>query len=69
MKVDANGAEQWQKTFSMGEGNDIGGGVVETGDGYVVAGLAASNEGRRILLIKTDLDGAGMWRKTFVGGE
>ncbi len=69
LKVDANGDEHWQKTFSMGDENDIGGDVIETEDGYVIAGLTTSDEVSGILLIKTDLAGEEQWRKTFVGGE
>lgn len=53
----------------MGDENDIGGDVIETEDGYVISGLTTSDEGRGILLIKTDLEGEEMWRKASVGGE
>ncbi len=71
LKVDENGDEQWQRTFSIGEEHDIGGDVVAAEDGYIVAGLtnSTSNGGSGILLIKTDLEGEEQWRKTFEGGE
>jgi len=43
MKTDANGDEEWRRTFSLGTGNDIGGDVRETNDGvFIIAGRTGS---------------------------
>jgi len=69
LKTDADGKEKWQKTFSFGAGNDLGTDVLGIDDGYVIAGITATDLGRNVVLVKTDLDGEEQWRSSFTGEE
>ena len=70
IKTDADGIEEWTRTFGGSE-NDWGMTVIQAADGgYVVTGYTASfgaggNDG---WLIKTDADGIEEWIQTY-GGE
>lgn len=68
MKVDANGALQWTRTYG-GNGDDIGSDVKVVGDGYVVAGRSNSfGQGDYdAYLMKTDLSGNLIWAKVYGG--
>ncbi len=55
LKLDANGEEQWSKTFSQREFNDI---IPSAGGGYVAAGVSAQFD---ITLLKTDHAGNTVW--------
>lgn len=66
IKTDANGTQQWYKTFS-GPKNDIAKSVQQTSDGgYILAGGYAMGGGSyNAWLIKTDANGSKLWSKTF----
>jgi hypothetical protein len=70
IKTDANGNEQWNKTFG-GEGDDSGESIIKTMDGdYIIAGFTASFGAgdRDAWLIKTDENGTKFWDMT-IGGR
>lgn len=52
LKIDSAGNMLWNKTYSLGAGNDIGGDVRETKDGYIIAGRTGSKDtgGKDVLL-------------------
>ncbi|TFH42921.1 MAG: hypothetical protein E4G94_05565 [ANME-2 cluster archaeon] len=67
LKTDANGNEQWNKTFF-----DLGGAqsIQQTSDGgFILAGKTGSYEiDTDVWLLKTDTNGTEKWSKTFVLG-
>jgi uncharacterized repeat protein (TIGR01451 family) len=71
IKTDADGIEQWNKTF--GEGSTQRGKCVrETADGgFIIAGdiwLIGGGGSSDLWLIKTDIDGIEEWNRVFGGG-
>jgi len=70
IKTDANGAEQWSRTFG-GANDDLASSVQQTTDGgFIVAGWTQSfgAGGTDLYLLKTDSRGGEEWSTTF-GGE
>ena len=71
IKTDANGIQQWDKTFG-GSNDDVGWALQQTSDGgYFVAGFTESyGAGNKdVYLIKTDQSGNEQWSKTFGGSN
>lgn len=71
IKTDANGMEQWNRTFG-GKGIDEASYVSDTSDGgYIIAGYTESfnSESLDAWLIKTDANGIERWNSTFGGKD
>lgn len=74
IKADANGIEQWVKTFNISTHDEIHS-IQQTSDGgYILAGMTVvtinSGTGAAVWLIKTDENGNQQWNKTFgYGGD
>ena len=68
VKIDAQGNRQWSRHYG-GRSNDEGFGIVETDDGYVVAGYTEStkNLNSDVYLLKLDKNGAKVWEKRYGG--
>ena len=68
IKIDANGTQQWSKTYGTSE-NDAGLGAVETADGYLITGSAfnTNNGSSDIYLMKIDFSGNEIWGNQFFG--
>ena len=68
IKTDANGNEQWSRTFG-GSDDDYGLSVQQTTDGgYIIAGWTGSYLNYDVYLIKTDANGNETWTQT-IGGS
>ncbi len=66
VKVDADGIEQWYRTFDHAYHVDNGNCVKQTADGgYIIAGSMRVNFLDHITLIKTDSLGNEVWRRHF----
>jgi len=71
VKTDANGNEQWDKTFG-GTAGDYVHSVQQTADGgYILAGYTSSYGAglHDFWLVKTDANGNELWNKTFGGPD
>jgi hypothetical protein len=67
IKTDANGVEQWNRTFG-GSQDDLGLGIQQCADdGFILAGLTLSYGSREAWLVKTDMTGALQWEQQFCG--
>ncbi|MGA3192317.1 MAG: hypothetical protein ABSD73_07365 [Candidatus Bathyarchaeia archaeon] len=68
VKTDSLGNMLWNRTYG-GSGDDEAECVIQTGDGYAVAGYTNSTGagGLDLWLVKTDLSGAQLWNKTYGG--
>jgi hypothetical protein len=81
LKIDENGDEQWHKSFWDEGGNDYAFQIIKSGDdnGYVFVGSKFGffddvhgdfqTHDADILLIKTDLQGNRIWKKTYGKSE
>jgi len=73
VKIDANGTQQWVKTYGGGGGpTDNAFSIVQTSDGgYAIAGFTHSfgAAGQDFCLIKTDSAGNQTWAKTYGGAS
>ncbi|CAA6689441.1 MULTISPECIES: hypothetical protein [unclassified Lentimonas] len=66
IKVDALGALQWQQIIGQPSQNDEARSVVETDDGYVIAGCLGLDKTRsQPAIIKLDKNGAPLWRQSY----
>jgi hypothetical protein len=71
VKTDANGYEQWNRTFG-GSGGDVANSVIKTADGgFALAGYTESfGAGRHDMwLVKTDANGVFQWSQPYGGGS
>jgi hypothetical protein len=70
IKTNADGTEEWNKTFAVGMQNE-GRAVQQTSDGgFIIAGTSGTPFGDYdVLLIKTNEDGTEEWSKTIGGSE
>jgi len=68
-KINVSGIKEWQRTFG-GVGRDILSQIMETDDGFVIAGSTESFGSGKfdVWIIKTDEEGRLLWNKTFGGG-
>ena len=69
IKTDANGDEEWSKTFGAANNDGVMSVQQTTDNGYVLIGGTESfgSGGKDVWLIKTDVDGNKEWDKTFGG--
>ncbi len=70
IKADSNGSELWKRTFGGKEDDEVFS-IIETDDGYVLAGKTGSYGVGYFdaWLIKTDASGNEQWNRTFGGEE
>jgi len=70
VKTDAMGNKQWETKYGGGK-NDAGHSVVETNDGYLIAGYTQSSGDHfcYVYLLKVDFNGTVRWEKTVGGGD
>jgi len=70
MKTDLDGDEVWTKHFG-GPGDQWGTDLIETTDGYVIAGMSESPDSNTVngYVIKVDLDGKSEWDFQFGGSK
>jgi hypothetical protein len=62
IKTDSKGNTEWDRTFEGSGEESVGFSVQQTNDsGYVIAGYRSFSDGRRVCLIKTDLEGNKVW--------
>ncbi len=68
VKTDPDGKKEWDVAIG-GSKNDGASSILETKDGYVIAGTTESygSGGKDVWLAKTDADGERIWEKTFGG--
>jgi hypothetical protein len=66
LKTDPDGNKEWDVAIG-GSKNDFASSILETKDGYVIAGTTESYGagGKDVWLAKTDADGERIWEKTF----
>jgi hypothetical protein len=67
VKINNNGEKEWNNTFG-GVGKDYANSIIQTSDGYVLAGYTGSyGAGGDAYVVKIDNNGQEMWSKTFGG--
>ena len=65
MKTDTNGAILWSQRYDDNNRDEVGNCIQQTADGgYIVAGGSQGNYDCHMLLVRTDLTGNELWRKT-----
>jgi hypothetical protein len=72
VKVSSKGTLEWKKTYG-GSGKDIGRQIIETGDGYIIAGSTESSDGdvakseglSDAWIIKIDKNGKKLFERTY----
>jgi TolB-like protein len=66
VKLSADGTREWQSFYGSRE-DDEGFGIVETGDGYVIAGYTkgTNNYDSDVYLLKIDRNGSVVWEKRY----
>ncbi len=64
LRTDSLGDTLWTRTFD-GPGADLGRSVIETNDGYVIAGSSSGD----VLLLKTDFNGNLLWSRKWGGTD
>jgi len=69
-KLSPDGELLWQKAYGN-SGNDKAYSVVETSDGYILAGQTQSltNGDLDVLVLKTDKDGNELWQRSYGGSQ
>jgi hypothetical protein len=67
VKVNAQGAQEWIRSFGNPDGNDFGRSVVALDDGYLVAGTGLNPQtgSQDILLLRTDPAGDLLWQQYY----
>jgi len=70
VKTDSSGNMLWNRTYG-GSGDDEAECVIQTGDGYAVAGYTNSTGagGFDFWLVKTDFSGTSQWSQTYGGAD
>jgi hypothetical protein len=68
IKLDAGGTIVWQKTYG-GSGSDIPNAIIQTDDGFIVAGASNSfsTDNFEAWIIKLDSNGNRIWERTYGG--
>jgi len=70
VKTDADGNEEWTRTFELSPLETIAAAVREVpGGGYAIAGRTGNNGGFDSFLIRTDEEGNELWHKTYDAGD
>lgn len=63
IKMDANGAAEWNQTYDNGGDYDSGSAVIPTSDGYLITGYTSLNN--TVWVIKIDPCGTVVWNRTY----
>ncbi len=71
VKTDANGDQEWSRTFdNLSDFHNYGADVKELpGGGYAIAGRTGRNGSFRAFLIRTDANGGLLWERTYDAGR
>jgi hypothetical protein len=70
VKTDAEGDEQWSRTYELTDDENIAAAVREVpGGGYAIAGRTGTNGGFDSFLIRTDPEGNVLWERTYDAGD
>ena len=70
IKTDADGNEEWNRTFGGGAWDQAEAVVLTADGGYALAGMSRSyGPGNQAWLVKTDADGNLEWDKHFGGSD
>lgn len=71
LKVDANGMQEWSKTYGSPDFNEQGFSITQSAAGaYVLAGVVEySEDNKDVFIIKTDAEGEEIWSKSIGGAQ